>query len=134
MSSSADAKVARPLSPHLSIYKPQLTSILSILHRMTGVALAFGLVIFVWWLVSLASGPESYAKFVSCAQSVAGQIVLFGLTVAFFYHLSCGIRHLLWDTGVFLEIRETYKTGRIVLAATVIMTTIVWLKAYGVFL
>ncbi|MGB9153083.1 MAG: succinate dehydrogenase, cytochrome b556 subunit [Alphaproteobacteria bacterium] len=134
MSPSADAKVERPLSPHLTIYKPQLTSVLSIFHRMTGVALACGLVIFVWWLVSLAKGPESYAGFVTCSQSIVGQVVLFGLTVAFFYHLSCGIRHLLWDTGLFLELKETYKTGRIVLAATVIMTAIVWLKAYGVFL
>jgi len=133
MSSPTDAKV-RPLSPHLQIYKPQLTSILSIMHRITGVGMVLGLVVFVWWLVALASGPESYANFVSCAQSTVGQLFLFGLTLGFFYHLSNGVRHLFWDAGFGLELKETYKTGRIVMAATVILTGIVWLKAYGVVL
>lgn len=133
MSSPVDAK-ARPLSPHLSIYRPQLTSVLSIMHRIAGVGLTLGLGVFVWWLVALASGPESYARFLGYMQTDIGQIFLFGMTIAFFYHLSNGVRHLLWDMGLFLDLPGTYKTGRIVMAATVILTAIVWLKAYGVVL
>ena len=132
MSSPTEAKNARPLSPHLQVYKPQLTSILSILHRITGVGLCFGFMILVAWLAALASGPEAYKTFVSYAQSVIGQIVLFGMTVAFFYHFCNGIRHLLWDAGLFLDLPAVYKTGRIVMGATVIMTAVVWLKVWGV--
>ncbi len=124
----------RPLSPHLQIYKPQLTSILSILHRITGVGLCFGFIVLVGWLAALASGPESYNSFLACAHCILGQTVLFGLTVAFFYHLCCGIRHLLWDAGLYLELPEVYKTGRMVIAATGILTLLVWLKVYGVLL
>jgi succinate dehydrogenase / fumarate reductase cytochrome b subunit len=129
---STEAKTARPLSPHLQIYKPQITTSLSILHRITGVGLAFGFFVLVGWLVALAGGPESYGLFTACAQSIPGKIVLFGLTLAFFYHLCNGIRHLLWDIGLYLELPEVYKTGRIVVGATVILTAIVWLKIYGV--
>jgi succinate dehydrogenase / fumarate reductase, cytochrome b subunit len=132
MNSTVEAKSNRPLSPHLQVYKPQLTSILSIIHRMTGVALSFGAVIFVVWLVSLASGPESYASFVGYAGSLVGQIILFGLTFSFFYHFCCGIRHLLWDAGYFLELKDVYKTGRIVVGVSLVLTLIVWLKVYGV--
>ena len=123
---------ARPLSPHLQIYKPQLTSGLSILHRMTGVALSFGLLVLVAWLVALAGGSENYAVFTTYAGTLLGQIILFGLTVAFFFHLCCGIRHLLWDAGLFLDIKGAYKTGYLALAACLVLTAIVWLNIYGV--
>jgi succinate dehydrogenase / fumarate reductase cytochrome b subunit len=130
--SPSEAKSARPpgrpLSPHLQVYRPQLTSILSILHRITGCGLSFGFIVFVAWLAALARGPEAYASFTSCADSVVGQIILFGLTVAFFYHFCNGIRHLLWDAGWGLELPEVYKTGYIVLGATAVLTAIVWLK------
>ena len=134
--SSSDNKNARPLSPFMlgSVYRLQLTSVLSLMHRVTGVGLAVGLVILVWWLVALAGGPESYGRFLECAQSLIGQLVLAGISLAFFYHMSNGIRHLLWDAGLFLELSETYKTGRIVVAAAIVLTAIVWMKAYGVFL
>lgn len=134
MNSTPEAKVkaqkTRPLSPHLLIYKPQLTSGLSIFHRITGVGLSFGFIIFVWWLAALARGPETYIFFTSCADSIVGQIILFGMTAAFFYHLCCGIRHLLWDAGWFLELKDVYKTGYLVLAATFILTALVWLKVW----
>ena len=122
----------RPLSPHLTIYRPQMTSVLSILHRGTGVALGLGAVIFVVWLASLAGGAESYTNFLSYAHTIPGQVVLVGLSIAFFYHFCCGIRHLLWDAGYFLELPDVYKTGKIVLALTVLFTAVFWLKIYGV--
>lgn len=122
----------RPLSPHLQVYKPQLTSVLSIIHRMTGVALCGGVALFALWLAVLAGGPESYNDFVACAQSWPGQIILAGMSFAFFYHLSTGIRHLFWDAGMFLDIADVYKTGRLAIAAAVILTAVTWLKVYGV--
>jgi len=87
----------RPLSPHLQVYKPQLTSVLSITHRGTGVALAAGTLLLLYWLLALADGPDSYARAQSLLGSWLGQVVLFGFTFALFYHLCNGIRHLLWQ-------------------------------------
>jgi len=123
---------ARPLSPHLQIYKPQLTSALSIFHRLSGIALTFGLLVLTAWLVALASGPEAYNSFAGYTHSILGQIILFGLTLAFFFHLCCGIRHLMWDAGLFMDIKDVYKTGHIALAVTIILTLVVWLEIYGV--
>jgi len=129
---NSTAKDRRPLSPHLQIYKPQLTSSLSIFHRIAGVVLSFGLIIFVAWLAALAGGPESYSSFTLCAQSNFGQVILFGLTLAFFFHLCCGIRHLFWDAGLFLDLKGAYKTGYFALAATIVLTLILWLNVYGI--
>ena len=124
---------ARPLSPHIQVYKPQLTSFMSILHRITGVVLSFGIVVLVAWLAALADGAEAYADFITCAQSLVGQVILFGLTAALFYHLCNGIRHLMWDSGAGLDIRTAYKTGYAVLAVATLLTALVWLCTYGVF-
>jgi succinate dehydrogenase / fumarate reductase, cytochrome b subunit len=132
MSANSSSKPVRPLSPHLQIYKPQLTSALSIFHRATGVALAFGLPVFVAWLVALSGGKDVYSNFISYFHCSIGQIVLFGWTLAFFYHFFCGIRHLLWDAGYFLSLPAVYRTGYIVLALTVLLTACLWLKLYGV--
>ncbi len=134
MRSSSESKPGRPLSPHLQIYKPQITSVLSITHRITGVALAIGLAVLVAWLAAIAGGPESYATFTSYSGSILGQLILLGISFAFFFHLCLGIRHLLWDAGFFLEIKEVYKTGYIAIGAAVILTLIIWLKVYGVWL
>lgn len=131
MSSPVRAK-PRPRSPHLQIYKPQLSSVLSITHRATGVGLSLGVVLFVAWLVALAGGAESYATFVSYAQNWFGELILFGFSFAFLYHMCCGIRHLLWDAGYFLDIKDVYKTGKIMVATVLVMLAIVWLKVYGV--
>ena len=120
------AKKARPLSPHLHIYKPQLTSAMSIFHRITGVGLSVGLILFVVWLAALASGPQSYNEFNSYAHSLIGQIFLFGLTWAFCYHFCTGIRHLMWDAGKGLDIQSVYKTGYMALAASTLLTVAIW--------
>lgn len=115
-----------PLSPHLQVYRPQLTSILSISHRITGVFLAAGTVMILYWLVAAASGPQAYAEAQHCLGAGLTQLVLFGWTFAFFYHLSNGIRHLLWDTGWGFELETAYKTGYIVVAAAVVLTLLTW--------
>ena len=116
----------RPLSPHLMIYKPQLTSIMSIVHRITGAALATGSLLVVWWVVALATGPEYYAFVQAILTSVLGQLVLFGFTVAIFYHLSNGVRHLFWDFGYNLSIQGVHRSGYMVLVSTVVLTAVTW--------
>ena len=93
------APVQRPISPHLTIYKPMLTMMMSIVHRITGSALYFGTVLLVWWLVAAASGPNAYAKVQWFMGSWLGLIILFGYTWALIHHMLGGIRHLIWDTG-----------------------------------
>lgn len=122
----------RPRSPHLQIYRPQLTSVLSILHRISGVGLTLGAVVYVWWLAALAGGLDSYATFLVYAHSLVGQVILIGLSAAFFYHGCCGVRHLLWDAGYFLELKDVYKTGRVMFATVVVLTALFWMKIYGV--
>lgn len=117
----------RPLSPHLQIYRWQLTSVLSILHRMSGVALAVGAILLVCWLGATADGPKSYAKFQGFLGSWFGLLLLFGWSVALFYHLCNGIRHLCWDTGRGLELKSVYASGWTVVAATAVLTVIAWI-------
>src|SRR5881275_2269278 len=112
----------RPLSPHLQVYRWQLTSVLSILHRASGVALSVGAILLVWWLVSAAQGPETYRGIQTFLGSWIGRIVLFGWSLALFYHLCNGLRHLWWDTGRGLELRSVYASGWAVVAATVVLT------------
>lgn len=119
-------KSARPLSPHLQVYKPQLTSITSILHRATGVFLSACLVGLSWWLVAAAIGPGAYAIFTGAAGSLVGQLIFIGGTVSLYYHLANGIRHLIWDSGKLFKLRDAYAAGYFVLFFTVIMTAITW--------
>ena len=91
--------VERPLSPHLSIYKPMLTMMMSIVHRITGGALFFGTLLMTWWLLAAASGPTAYAKVQAFTGSILGMLILFGYTWALIHHMLGGIRHLIWDTG-----------------------------------
>ncbi|HXC29499.1 MAG TPA: succinate dehydrogenase, cytochrome b556 subunit [Stellaceae bacterium] len=116
----------RPLSPHLQIYRWQLTMTLSILHRITGVGLAVGAVLLVSWFGSAADGAVPFAKFQGFLGSPIGLVMLFGCSVALFYHLSNGIRHLVWDTGHGLDLKSVYVGGWTVLVATVALTVIVW--------
>ena len=117
----------RPLSPHLQIYRWQLTSVLSILHRATGVALSGGAILLVWWLVAAATGPEAYEGVEEFLGSWIGLLLLFGWTVSLFYHLCNGIRHLVWDTGHALDLESTYLGGWIVLAAAGVLTVAAWI-------
>src|SRR4051812_15488772 len=98
----------RPMSPHLQVYRPQLTSILSITHRATGVALSVGTLLLVCWLVSGAMGPQSYASLQGFLGSWLGILLLLGWSWSLFYHLCNGIRHLVWDTGHWLALKECY--------------------------
>ena len=122
----------RPLSPHLQVYRPQLTSMLSILHRITGVALGVGTLLLVYWLAAAAGGPESYAAAQGFIGSFFGQLLLFGWTVALFYHLANGIRHLFWDAGYGFELPTVQRSGQAVLAATAVLTVVSWIAAYVV--
>lgn len=117
----------RPLSPHLQIYKWQLTSVMSILHRATGLALAVGTLLLVWWIVAAAAGPEAFAQVQAFTGSWIGLLLLFGWSVALFYHLGNGIRHLFWDAGFGFEITNAYRSGWTVVAATAVLTALAWI-------
>jgi len=119
----------RPLSPHLQVYKPQITSILSILHRATGFALAVGTLLFVWWLISAAAGPQTYAVVEGFLSSWIGTLLLIGWSFAVFYHLCNGIRHLFWDAGRGFEIETVTRSGLIVVVAAVVLTVVAWIAA-----
>ena len=128
---STGIKRARPLSPHLQIYNPQITSILSILHRMLGVALAFGALLLVYWLSAAAYGPEAFARAQGYMGSWFGQLILFGLTFSLFYHLANGIRHLVWDIGFGFEMPTLRATGIAVVVFAFALTALVWVVAYS---
>ncbi len=114
----------RPLSPHLQIYKPQLTSILSISHRATGLALSVGTLLLVWWLLAAAAGPQAYAQAQGFFGSWLGILLLVGWAYSLFFHLCNGVRHLMWDTGYGLDIATTYATGWTVVAVSAGLTLI----------
>ena len=120
-------KTGRPLSPHLSIYRWPITMTLSILHRMTGVALSVGLIALVVWLESIAFGADSYETVAGWLQTIVGQLVLLGFSFAFFLHLANGVRHLFWDVGLGFEMRQATASAWFVLIATVLMTALYWL-------
>lgn len=123
----------RPLSPHLQVYKPQLTSVLSIFHRFTGVILCGGAIALVWWLVALEmwpSAPSYYACMQSFYSGFFGKIFLFGLSFSFFYHLCNGVRHLMWDVGCGYDLPTAYKTGWIVIFGSLGLTVLAWLCAF----
>lgn len=116
------ATVDGPLSPHLQIYKPQLTSILSIIHRGTGIFLSLGALLLCYWLLAITAGPEIYAKLSAHIAAWYGQLVLLGFTFSLYYHLCNGIRHLCWDIGLGFEIETTYKSGYAVIVASLFLT------------
>src|SRR5579871_4098332 len=97
-SSPVRPRAERPLSPHLQIYRPMLTMMMSIVHRITGAALYVGTLLLAWWLLAAASGPNAYATFQAVASSFIGRVVLLGYTWAL-VHMLGGIRHLIWDSG-----------------------------------
>lgn len=119
-------KRPRPLSPNIQIYRPQLTSVLSVLNRITGIVLSLGAVALVVWLLAAAAGPQAYSVVQGVISSWIGQVVLFGLTFALFLHLCGGIRHLVWDTVHGFELRSIYISGWVVVAASVALTLAAW--------
>jgi succinate dehydrogenase / fumarate reductase cytochrome b subunit len=120
---------ARPLSPNIQIYRPQLTSVLSITNRITGIFLSIGAIGIVVWLIAAANGPQPYAAVQGAIKSWIGQIVLFGCTFAFFLHLCGGIRHLVWDAGHGFALRSIYVSGWAVVAASVMLTVAAWVAS-----
>jgi succinate dehydrogenase / fumarate reductase cytochrome b subunit len=117
---------ARPLSPHLQIYRWQLTMVLSIIHRATGVALAAGTILLIALLLALAAGPDAYQSVRAFCSSWLGLLLLFGWSWALCFHMFNGLRHLLWDVGWGFEIPRAYLTGWTVVAASLVMTALIW--------
>jgi succinate dehydrogenase / fumarate reductase, cytochrome b subunit len=128
----ADTK-SRPLSPHLTVWRwgPNMT--VSILHRVTGAALAIaGLALLTWWLMALAEGPEAYEKFARAAKNPLGLVVLIGLTWAFFQHLLSGVRHLVMDTGANFELNANKRSAVLTFIGSLLLTAAVWFYLLGV--
>jgi len=117
----------RPLSPHLQIYRPQLTSVMSIMHRITGVLLSMGLLLLVYCLYALAEGATSYQQAQQFLMSRPGLLVLFLLNWALFYHLANGLRHLFWDLGLGLTLLSSYLSGYLVAISSFAATIWLWL-------
>jgi len=118
--------VRRPLSPHLQVYRPQLTSVLSIMNRVTGIAISVGTALLVWWLVAAASGPSAFETVQYVVGSPIGLFVLFGWTASLMYHFWGGIRHLVWDAGHGYELPQVHASGWAVVAATIVSTVLIW--------
>lgn len=114
----------RPLSPHLQVYRPQLTSITSILTRITGNALIIGALLAVWWFLAAAAGPEYFALVDGIVTSFIGDLVMLGSLWALWYHALAGVRHLIWDTGRGLEIETAEKLGWAAIIGSVVLTVL----------
>ena len=124
--SAVNRPVNRPLSPHLQVYRPQLTTVLSILHRATGIALSVGALYLAVWVICAAAHPRVYALFQGFNGSIAGRIVLGGWLFCLFYHLCNGIRHLFWDAGYGFELKDAYRSGWIVVIVSLLATALSW--------
>ena len=120
---------SRPLSPHLQIYRPYLSMVMSILHRITGVGLALGAVLVVWWLLAAATGPEYFEVADGFLTSVIGLLILFGSTWALCYHFLTGIRHLCWDLGYGFDLDQVDLSGQVIIVASGVLTLIIWIAA-----
>ena len=130
MASNSPAERQRPLSPNIQLYRPQLTSVLSIVNRLTGVLLSIAAIALVIWLLAAAAGPQAYAIVQAALASWTGQVILLAFTFAFFLHLFGGIRHLVWDTVHGFELRAIYMSGWTVVAASVVMTVVAWVASF----
>lgn len=121
------AESGRPLSPHLQIYKPQLTSLLSITHRGTGVILSLGALLLSGWLAGLATGEQTFNYLQAYLNTWYGQFVLIGFMFSLYYHLCNGVRHLFWDAGLGLTIKTTYRSGYATIIASIILTALTFI-------
>jgi succinate dehydrogenase / fumarate reductase cytochrome b subunit len=124
------APVERPLSPHLFIYKPTLTMLMSVAHRISGAGLYFGTLLLAWWLLAAATGPNAYAGIGSFMSSFLGRVILFGYTWALMHHMLGGIRHLIWDTGRGFGARERELLAIASLVGSISLTIIIWVLGY----
>jgi succinate dehydrogenase / fumarate reductase cytochrome b subunit len=123
---NAAKPISRPLSPHLQVYRLPLAAWLSISHRATGVGLTIGMLLLTWWVAAAAYGPDAYDAATAFLGSPIGLLLLLGFSVALFYHLCNGIRHLLWDAGRNFEISQTRRGNLFVLLGTVVLTVAAW--------
>lgn len=119
----------RPLSPHLTIYRKQITSTMSILHRITGVGLVLGMALAVWWLLAAATSDAYFEMVDGLLTSWIGYLILFGSTWALAYHLLNGIRHLIWDAGYGFDLEDVTKSGYAVAGGSAVLTVLVWIVA-----
>lgn len=127
-----NSAVKRPLSPHLQIYRPMLTMMMSIMHRITGVALFFGSILFVWWLSAAAFSDSYFAMVQAFFASWFGRLVMFGFTWALIHHMLGGLRHFLWDVGKGFELKTVEILARLNLIGSIVLTVLLWVIAYGV--
>ena len=121
----------RPLSPHLQIYRPMLTMMMSIAHRISGVANAVGFLLLAWWLVAIASGPEAYATVEHFFSSLVGRTLLFLFSWALIHHMLGGIRHLIWDTGRALDKTSIEVLAWLTIISSTALTILVWVAGYA---
>jgi len=126
------AKAKRPLSPHLQVYRWGAHMAVSIMHRATGSALAFGAVLLTWWMVALATGHEYFNTVQGFAGSVAGRIILFGITFALMQHLASGVRHLFMDAGKLYELKANTVSAKFTFYFSITATLVIWAAAYKV--
>jgi succinate dehydrogenase / fumarate reductase cytochrome b subunit len=117
----------RPLSPHLQVYKPQITTVLSILHRITGAGLSLGAILMTLWFFAALQGEHAFSLTRDFRESFIGQFMLFGWLFAFIYHLLNGIRHLKWDAGYGFDLKSVYRTGAIVVIGSLLLSVLIWM-------
>lgn len=126
------AKANRPLSPHLQVYRWGAHMAVSILHRATGSALAFGAILLTWWLIALATGHEYFNTVQEYAGSPIGRVVLFGITLSLMQHLASGIRHLFMDAGKLYELKANSASAKFTFVFSIVATLAIWFAAYKV--
>ena len=124
------AEARRPLSPHLQIYSPMLTMMMSIVHRITGIGLYAGTLLLAWWLIAAATDARAFATVTAVMTSILGRLVLFGFTWALFHHMLGGIRHFIWDTGRGMDHPEREYLAQATLIGGILLTVVVWIAAY----
>ena len=122
---------SRPLSPHLQVYRLPLSALMSISHRATGVLLAAGSLVLVYWLAAVAGGPDTFAGAQALLGSLPGRVLLLVFTFSLFYHLGNGIRHLFWDAGLGFDLRTTHTSGVVVIVAAIVLSLVAWALGYA---
>jgi len=128
----ADIRSKRPISPHLTVWRPTITYVMSFMHRATGSALYFGMLLFAWWIMAAAAGPAYFDWVNAIYGSWFGQLVLFGFTWALLHHMLGGLRHFVWDTGRGMDKASTTTMAWATLAGSIVLTFLVWIVGYAV--
>jgi succinate dehydrogenase cytochrome b subunit len=124
-------EAARPLSPHLQIYRPMLTMMMSIAHRISGVGNAVGFALLTWWLVAISIGPDAYATVDNFFSSIIGRLLLFLFTWSLIHHMLGGIRHLIWDTGAGLDKVSIEVFAWLTIISSIVFTVLIWVAGYA---